>query len=69
MDAQLITQVLINLINNAIKYTEEGTVRISISFDREAGMLTCSVTDSGMGIREEDIDKLFREADNAVINA
>ena len=54
-----IRQIILNLTNNAIKYTEEGTVRVSMTFDRNTDMLTCSVTDSGMGIRKEDIDKLF----------
>lgn len=54
-----IRQIILNLTNNAIKYTEEGMVSVSISFDRNTHKLTFSVTDSGMGIREEDIDKLF----------
>ncbi len=54
-----IRQIILNLTNNAIKYTEKGTVRLTISYDRDTGMLACSVTDSGMGIRKEDLDKLF----------
>jgi CheY-like chemotaxis protein len=54
-----IRQIILNLTTNAIKYTEEGTVRVSMTFDRNTDMLICSVTDSGMGIRKEDIDKLF----------
>ena len=52
-------QIILNLTNNAIKYTEKGSVSVSFSFDRSIDMLTCRVTDSGMGIRKEDIDKLF----------
>ena len=54
-----IKQVMLNLINNAIKYTHEGSVSIDVSFDGSAKTLTLSVADTGIGIREEDIGKLF----------
>lgn len=54
-----IRQVMLNLINNAIKYTSSGKVSVSVSFDRDKQMLCVSVADTGIGIREEDIGKLF----------
>ncbi len=54
-----IRQLILNITNNAIKYTEKGSVSIAVSFDKEENMLICSVTDTGMGIKEEDMDKLF----------
>ncbi len=54
-----IRQIMLNLINNAIKYTEEGGVRIGVSYDRAAGMLCVSVEDTGIGIRGEDMERLY----------
>ncbi len=59
-----IRQVLLNIINNAIKYTNEGGVSVSVS--SESVMmgnyinLIVSVADTGIGIREEDKEKLFK---------
>ncbi len=54
-----IRQVMLNLINNAIKYTPSGSVSIEISFDRTKSELQILVTDTGIGIRQEDMKKLF----------
>ena len=54
-----IRQIILNLTNNAIKYTSEGKVAIHIGFDNSAKKLTVRVADTGMGIRPEDLDKLF----------
>ena len=58
-----IRQVLINLLNNAVKYTQEGSVTLRVSGSREddRAFLSFSVEDTGIGIKQEDIDKLFRE--------
>ena len=50
IDAKLIVQVLINLINNAIKYTPPGT-EIDIAWERRGGWLQVSVSDTGPGFR------------------
>ncbi len=54
-----IRQIILNLTNNAIKYTSEGKVSIHIGFDRSGNRLSVRVADTGMGIRPEDLDKLF----------
>ncbi len=58
MDAALIVQVLINLINNAVKYTEDGA-SITIGADRDGDMAMVWVEDDGHGIPEGDEDRVF----------
>lgn len=57
-----IKQVIINLLTNAVKYTKEGSIVLKVDW-KEAGdshiMLIVSVTDTGIGIKEEDLDRLF----------
>ncbi len=61
-DRRALTQIIINLVNNAIKFTEQGTVRVALAQRIEDGQLMTefSVTDSGAGIRVEDQTKLFQ---------
>jgi len=59
-DKQRVNQVLINLVNNAIKFTEKGSVDIQCY--RENNSVRVDISDTGIGIREEDIDKLFNPA-------
>lgn len=56
-----IKQVLVNLVTNAIKFTESGFVRIVLSHKRCDDMIwmTITVQDSGIGIKPEDLEKLF----------
>lgn len=56
-----IKQVLVNLANNAVKFTQSGAVKIAMRFERaEKGIyLTIEVKDTGIGIKEKDIEKLF----------
>ena len=54
-----VRQVMLNVINNAIKYTHEGSVDIDVSFDQSTQMLWVIVKDTGIGIKEEDLGKLF----------
>ncbi len=61
-DPLRIRQIIINIVNNAIKFTEEGYVRLQIrvgSVANEDMELLVSVRDTGQGIREEDLGKLF----------
>lgn len=61
-DRRALTQILINLLNNAIKFTEQGSVRISLAQREEDGarVTEMSITDSGAGIKAEDQAKLFQ---------
>tara|TARA_R110001599_G_scaffold280864_2_gene482361 strand:- start:63584 stop:65326 length:1743 start_codon:yes stop_codon:yes gene_type:complete len=61
-DISRIRQVLVNLVNNGIKFTNDGSVIIQTKLlKREAGVATVqfSVSDTGVGISKEDQDKLF----------
>ncbi|MDD6811159.1 MAG: ATP-binding protein [Lachnospiraceae bacterium] len=61
-DANRVRQVIINLMNNAAKFTEEGFVKLTIRakwISEKEIELSVKVQDSGQGIREEDMDKLF----------
>ncbi len=58
-----IKQVITNLLTNAVKYTKQGAVTLSIgaqSIDADALKLHVAVRDTGIGIRAEDMDKLFQ---------
>ena len=59
-DADRIRQILINLVWNAVKFTETGEIDIQIDCEHEEGVLF-SVTDTGIGIPEDKIGALFTE--------
>jgi len=56
-DTFKLEQVFINLIDNAIKYTDEGSITISINNDSEH--IFISIVDTGIGIPDEDKDRIF----------
>ncbi|MEW9121626.1 MAG: response regulator [Thermotaleaceae bacterium] len=60
-DRYKISQILRNLISNAIKFTEKGSVTLYITYDQEVeeGVLF-SVKDTGIGIKKENIDRIFQ---------
>ena len=58
MDARLIVQVVINLVDNAVKYTPEGA-QIRIHTGKKDGMVVVSVSDTGPGIPDEQKSKVF----------
>lgn len=63
LDAQKVKQVLLNLLTNAVKYTDHGYIHCRVGLVAEGGaaFLHCSVQDSGRGIAEADRDLLFVE--------
>ncbi len=61
-DILRLRQVATNLLSNAFKYTREGSVTLRARFEKiseEKGNLIFSVEDTGIGIRKEEIDKIF----------
>ena len=61
-DQRALRQILINLTNNAIKFTDAGEVRITLSeqCEGEQGTVSITVTDTGVGIKAEDQSRLFQ---------
>lgn len=62
-DEVRIRQVINNFLSNAVKYTKEGEVALSIGYENLAEnqiMMKVEVKDTGIGIREEDLKKLFQ---------
>lgn len=59
-----IQQIMVNLLNNAVKYTRKGQVRFTLTGERgnDPSYITLHVTvaDTGIGIKEEDLSKLFK---------
>ncbi|TAL29301.1 MAG: response regulator [Alphaproteobacteria bacterium] len=61
-DPHRIQQIIINLLNNAIKFTEKGGVTLKASFKNgSCPLLRIEVTDTGIGISQETVKKLFRK--------
>jgi signal transduction histidine kinase len=66
-DSRRVEQILLNLLSNAIKFTEKGSVRIVCETDE--GNVIVKVTDTGMGIKAEDMEtifKSFRQIDSGI---
>jgi len=57
-DKRRIQQIVMNLMSNAIKFTDEGEIEIRVK--EENGMVKVSVKDTGPGIKQEDMDRLFK---------
>lgn len=63
VDERLCNQVLINLVDNAVKYTEKGKIEISIEKEiiHEVCYLKICISDTGIGISQENIPLIFEE--------
>ena len=67
-DERRIRQIILNLAGNAVKYTKQGSITISVSAEQispDRVMLKCAVKDTGIGIKQSDINKLFNEFERA----
>jgi adenylate cyclase len=62
-DVTRLRQIVLNLVSNACKFTDHGTVSLALARTRDEGeeWLDLSVTDTGIGMTPEQIDKLFQE--------
>ena len=71
-DPTRLRQILVNLIGNALKFTERGEVRVEANWqalDNQVLWFTCSVHDTGIGISGERLDTMFdafQQADNSI---
>jgi signal transduction histidine kinase/DNA-binding response OmpR family regulator len=59
-DETRLKQILINLLGNALKFTEKGAVKVLVSFDTEMAQMSFAVIDSGIGMTEEQQNRLFQ---------
>lgn len=60
VDRDMISQVIVNLLSNAIKYTPAGgSVRIQTDVDEASGLVRVNITDTGVGIPEDEIERVF----------
>jgi PAS domain S-box-containing protein len=61
-DATRLRQILLNLLGNAVKFTETGSITLQVGFellDQGRVMLRCQVRDTGIGIPKKSLDRLF----------
>ncbi len=59
-DVKRLKQILINLVGNAIKFTHQGEVQIRVRFDVNTRQLQFDVVDTGIGISDEQMERLFK---------
>ena len=60
VDKDMISQVIVNLLSNAVKYTPSGgLVKIETDVDELKGLVRVSVTDTGVGIPEDEVGRVF----------
>lgn len=60
-DLEKIRQVIINLVDNSIKYTKEGGITLKLSKDVNTKKITLAISDTGMGIPKEILSTLFHK--------
>ena len=65
-DVDMTNIIIRNLISNAVKYTKKGNVKISIS--RQNNVCNIKISDTGVGIKKEDINNIFNVGDNISTN-
>ncbi|WP_353570368.1 ATP-binding protein [Candidatus Albibeggiatoa sp. nov. BB20] len=58
-DEKRLRQIIINLLSNAIKFTEHGGVTLKLDFNKDKQFLYFQVEDTGIGIAEQDLTKIF----------
>lgn len=61
-------QILMNLLNNAVKFTQEGTITLHVSFEKQQSdsgnggvVMNATVSDTGVGIKETELETIFEE--------
>lgn len=60
-DRKRIKQILLNLLSNALKFTPEGSIEVSAQEDPAGDLVAISVADTGIGIAEEDHERIFTD--------
>ena len=69
-DDKRVREIITNILNNAVKYTEEGFVKLRVTGKRQSSVerLSIEVEDSGQGIKAEDIDSIFDSFSQVNVN-
>ena len=68
-DPMRLRQILLNLIGNALKFTERGEVSVNVLFDDKSSTMTVKVSDTGIGIESDQIEAVFEkftQADSSI---
>jgi len=71
-DSKRLRQILMNLLGNAVKFTHEGSAELTVHYDPERSELELKVSDSGIGMTEEQQQNLFKpftQGDSSVSKA
>jgi signal transduction histidine kinase/CheY-like chemotaxis protein len=58
-DGDRLRQIILNLVSNALKFTPHGSITVTLSLDAP-GLLRCEITDTGIGIPADRLDRLFK---------
>lgn len=58
-DPLRVRQILLNLLGNALKFTDEGEISVRVDADRHNSILNISVSDTGIGISEDQLQRIF----------
>lgn len=62
-DEVRVQQVILNLLTNAVKYSEKGEIKLTLDYEKiseDKIMMRAAVSDTGIGIKKDDMDKLFQ---------
>ncbi|WP_406317663.1 ATP-binding protein [Streptosporangium sp. NBC_01639] len=61
VDEVMLTRILRNLLSNGLKFTETGEVRLEVNLDTTTHEIVFTVTDTGIGVPEEHLERVFEE--------
>lgn len=61
-DVERISQILLNLLANAVKFTEKGSISLDVDYDSDSDELRFAVLDTGIGLKPDDLPMLFDSA-------
>ncbi len=68
-DESKFRQIVVNLVSNAVKYTQQGAVSVRVQYLKDKASLVVLIKDSGPGIPQADIDKIFLPFERSSSNA
>ena len=58
-DLDKITRILSNILANAVKFTHQGKIKLDVKFDKKSEMLNFSIADTGIGMNNDELEKIF----------